>query len=299
MTTPRVGAGGSLKWIMAMLATGGIAVGVPDARAAEETNNVPDKSQYDLFNPTPVEYMRELSPDRPDETESPYTVDAGHFQLEMDFANYTHNETAGIETSAWNVAPFNFKVGLFNTVDLQVVYDNYLNVRTKDLATGATITQSGFGDFTTRLKVNLWGDDGGKTAFALLPFVKFPTSTDNLGNDAVEGGVIFPLAVKLPAGFDLGCETAISFLQDANGNRYHEDFINSITFDHGLFGQLSGYLEFFSDVSTERNAGWIGTVDVGLEFLVTENIQLDCGCEIGVTPAADDEHVFSGITVRF
>src|ERR1700690_1895783 len=96
MATPSVGASGSLKWIMATLATGGIAVGVPDARAAEGTNNVPDKSQYNLFNPTPVKYMRELSPDRPDETESPYTVDAGHFQLEMDFANYTYNETAGI-----------------------------------------------------------------------------------------------------------------------------------------------------------------------------------------------------------
>ena len=71
--------------------------------------------------------MRELSSDCPDETESPYTVDAGHFQLEMDFANYTHNKTAA-QRQSMHVAQFNFKVGLFNTVDLQVVYDNYLNV---------------------------------------------------------------------------------------------------------------------------------------------------------------------------
>ena len=70
-------------------------------------------------------------------------------------------------------------------------------------------TQSGIGDFTTRLKINLWGDDGGKTAFALLPFIKFPTSTDNLGNNAVEGGVIFPLAVKLPDDFDLGIGNSV------------------------------------------------------------------------------------------
>ena len=268
--------------------------------AAQETNSVPpDKSGYHLFNPVPENLMRDLSPDRPDETESPYTVDAGHFQLEMDFANFTRDDAAGVETSAWNVAPFNFKIGLLNTVDLQLVYDNYLNVRTKDNATGATLRQSGFGDLTTRLKINLWGDDGGQTAFALLPFVKFPTSTDGLGNNAVEGGVIFPLAVKLPADFDLGLETAVSCLRNDSDGNYHADFINSITLDHAIIGKLSGYLEFFSGVSTERNAGWIGTVDIGLEFLVTKNVQLDCGCNFGVTQAADDFNPFAGITVRF
>jgi hypothetical protein len=266
---------------------------------AQETNSVPqDKSGYNLFNPVPVSLMRELNPDRPDKTESPYTLDAGHFMLEMDFANYSYDKSDGATTKAWNVAPFNFKAGLFNKVDLQFVFDNHLNVRTENHATGTT-TQSGVGDFTTRLKINIWGDDGGKTAFALLPFVTFPTGTDGLGDDAVEGGVIFPLAVKLPDGFDLGLETAFSCLRDDSDNHYHADFINSITLDHAIVGKLSGYLEFFSDISAESHSSWIGTVDTGLEFLLTENVQLDCGCNFGVTRAADDFNPFAGITVRF
>ena len=240
-----------------------------------------------------------LTPDRPDKTESPYTVDAGHFQLEMDFANYTYDQSDGTTTKAWNVAPVNLKAGLCNNVDVQFVFDNYLHVRTDDRVAGTSATQSGVGDFTTRLKINLWGDDGGQTAFGLLPFVKFPTSTDSLGNNAVEGGIVFPLAVKLPHGFDLGLETAVSCLRDDNDSSYHADFINSITCDHAIIGKLSGYLEFFSDLSTESHAGWIGTVDAGLEFLVTENVQLDCGCNFGVTRAADDFNPFAGITVRF
>lgn len=258
-----------------------------------------DKSGYNLFNPTPPALMRELSPDRPDKTESPYTVDAGHYQLEMDFANFTYHQTDSTITRAWNVAPFNLKAGLLNNVDLQFVFDNYLYVRTDDRTSGTSTTQSGAGDFVARLKINLWGDDGGQTAFALLPYVKFPTSTDNLGNDAVEGGVIFPLAVKLPADLDLGLETAVSFLRDDNDGNYHEDFINSITLNHTLVGRLSGYLEFFSDISTESHSSWIGTVDTGLEFLVTKNVQLDTGCNFGVTSAADDFNPFAGITVRF
>ena len=166
---------------------------------AQETNSVqPDKGGCNLFNPVPENLMRDLSPDRPDVTESPYTVDAGHYQLEMDFANFTYNKTDGTTTKTWDVGDFNFKAGLLNNVDVQFVYDNYLNVQTKDNS-GKSTTQSGFGDFTTRLKINLWGDDGGTTAFALLPYVTFPTGTDGLGNGAVEGGVIFPAGGKFAA----------------------------------------------------------------------------------------------------
>ena len=266
---------------------------------AEEMPGTTDKSQYNLFHPTPAGQLRELSPDRPDVTESPYTVDAGHFQWEMDFANFTSDEGGAIETHAWNVAPFNFKIGLLNSVDLQLVYDNYLNVRTKDAATGASLRQSGFGDFTTRLKVNLWGNDGGRTAFALLPFVKFPTSTDKLGNDAGECGLILPLSVKLPAGFDFGCEAGFSYLRDGAGHRYHGDLVQTMTLGHDLWGRLSGYAEFVSDLSTEAHAGWASTVDVGLELSVTENLQFDCGCNFGLTPATEDEHVFAGLTLRY
>jgi hypothetical protein len=277
-----------------------LSVAVAAADTGQPADNpAPDKSGYDFFNPVPDALLRELSPDRPDKTESPYTVDAGHYQLEMDFANYTYNKSDGTTTKAWNIAPFNLKAGLLSNVDLQVVFDNYLNVRTENSAPGGTTTQSGIGDVTTRLKINLWGDDAGKTAFALLPFVMFPTSTEHLGNNGVEGGVIFPLAVKLPDDFDLGLETAVSFLRDTNDSDYHQDFINSITLDHHLTGKFSGYVEFFSDISTESHSGWVGTVDTGLEFLVTKNLQLDGGCNFGVTHAADNFNPFTGITVRF
>jgi hypothetical protein len=277
-----------------------VLIAISSGRAtAQATNSVPtDKSSYNLFNPVPENLMRDLSPDRPDVTESAYTVDAGHYQLEMDFANFTYDKTGGTTTKAWDVGDFNFKAGLLNNVDFQLVYDNYLNVHTED-SSGKLTTQSGFGDFTTRLKINLWGDDGGKTAFALLPFVKFPTSTDNLGNNAVEGGVIFPLAVSLPHDFDLSLETAASYMKNNDDVGYHEEFIVSASLDHQIVGKLSGFVEFFSNFTTESHAGWVGTVDTGLEYLVTKNIQLDCDCYFGVTHAAPDFNPFAGITVRF
>jgi hypothetical protein len=52
-----------------------------EVSAAEDAvKPLPDKGGYNLFNPAPRELMRELTPDRPDKTESPYAVDAGHIQ---------------------------------------------------------------------------------------------------------------------------------------------------------------------------------------------------------------------------
>jgi Putative MetA-pathway of phenol degradation len=269
------------------------------AAAEDAVKPLPDKGGYNLFNPTPRELIRELTPDRPDKTESPYTVDAGHIQLELDAATFTLNRSNDARTEAWNIAPVNFKIGLLNNVDLQFIFDNYLYVRTEDRHAHKMTTQSGVGDLTTRLKINLWGNDGGQTAFGILPFVKFPTNTDHLGNDAVEGGVIFPLAVKLPAGWDLGLETGSSLLRNEQDRGYHVEFVNSVTLGHEVIGKLGGYLEFFSSVSTEPASSWVGTVDLGLTYGLTDNIQLDAGVNLGVTRSADDVEVFTGFTVRF
>lgn len=81
-----------------------------------------DKSQYDLFNPTPTNLMRDMSTDRPDQTESPFTVDAGHFQIEADIVKYTYDRYKAngenTRTKTWNVAPVNLKAGLTNSTDL-------------------------------------------------------------------------------------------------------------------------------------------------------------------------------------
>jgi hypothetical protein len=274
-----------------------------------------DKSRYTLFNPTPRELMREMTTDRPDKTESPYTVDAGHFQFEMDLVNYTYDRerAGGVDTrvDAFAIAPINLKVGLCNQADLQVVIETWNDLRTKTTVAippsghppppGVTqnLHQRGFGDVTMRLKYNFWGNDGGKTAFAAMPFLKLPTNQDELGNNSVEGGLILPLAVELPHGFGMGVMTEFDFNRDATGDGYHTEFVNSITFNHGIVGQLGGYVEFFSTVSAERDADWIGSVDLGLTYGLTENVQLDAGVNIGVTKAADDVNPFVGLSWRF
>jgi Putative MetA-pathway of phenol degradation len=269
--------------------------------SAAETQRA--KRGFSLFDPTPPALMRELSTDRPDKTESPYTVDAGHFQLELDWVSYSHDHdrSAGADTVTDNfsVVPINLKVGLLNQVDLQLVFDSYNQMRSRDRLNDVLDKKSGLGDLTSRLKINLWGNDGGRTAFALMPFLKVPTHQHHLGNSAVEGGVIFPLAVELPQGWSLGLMTEVDVLKNEVDDRYHTSFINSVTFGHTIVGRLAGYVEFFSEVSLEDDAPWVGTTDLGITFGLTSNIQLDAGINLGVTKSADDLNPFVGISWRW
>ena len=247
--------------------------------------------------------MRELTTDRPDKTESPYTVDAGHFQIEADILTYSydrHNsDHANRSVETVSIAPVNLKVGLLNRVDFQLVLETYTSVRIHDRTTGLVQKQRGFGDIIPRLKVNFWGDDGGKTAGGIMPYLKLPTNQDHLGNNSVEGGIILPLAVELPAGWGMGLMTQYDFNRNETGDQYHTEFVNSITFSHDITSKLGAYVEFFSVVSTERGSPWAGTVDAGLGYALTKNIQLDAGINIGVTRSADDWNPFIGISWRF
>ncbi|MBA3883565.1 MAG: transporter, partial [Chthoniobacterales bacterium] len=120
-----------------------------------------------------------------------------------------------------------------------------------------------------------------------------------LGNDAVEGGIIFPFAIALPGDFNLGAMTEADFVQNEESSDYHAEFINSMTVGHSIVGELSGYVEFFSSVSTERDAEWVGTFDFGFTYKLTPNVQLDTGLNVGLTRSADDLNLFLGLSVRY
>ena len=96
-----------------------------------------DKSDYSLFNPTPDSLLRELSPDRPDATESPITVDAGRFAIEMSLFDWRRNG----DDEASTVLSTNLKLGLDHQTDLQVVFDAF---SWEDPASGTGL--EGFGD---------------------------------------------------------------------------------------------------------------------------------------------------------
>lgn len=94
-----------------------------------------DKSQYTLFNPTPADQMRPFSTDRPGKTHSSLTVDAGHFQLESDFWNYTWDRFTQDRTTtrSYSVANPFLKLGVTNWAEVEVQVPSYNSLAVRSL----------------------------------------------------------------------------------------------------------------------------------------------------------------------
>ena len=248
-----------------------------------------DKNQYSLLNPTPRELWRPLSADRPDFTESPYTVDAGAVQLELSFVDYAKNG----DEDAWTIAPVNLKLGLLNDVDLQFVFDPYIH------ADDGAQTRDGFGDFQFRMKINLWGNDGGDTAFAFMPFIQLPTASNGLGGRRIEGGLIFPFATNLAEGVGLGLMFETDFVYDEEDEGYDTEFVTTGVLGFDITDALGLYVEGIGIVSTDSDVDFRSILGLGVTYGLTENLVLDAGINIGLTSDVDDVNLFTGMTVRF
>ena len=247
------------------------------------------KSHYHLFNPTPRELWRPMSADRPDFTESPITVDAGAVQLEMSIADYSKNSSA----NTLGLGLINLKIGLLNNTDIQFLYDAYVE------EDNGTTTTDGNGDLQIRLKINFFGNDGGDTAFGIMPFIKIPLAADGLGNDSVEGGVIFPWGTDLAEGVGLGLMFEVDFNYDDSTNQYDSDFISTGVLGFDINDNWGWYLEGIAKFSSDSGIDNRRILGIGTTCAITENYVWDAGMSVGLSGDADDFNLFTGITVRF
>ncbi|RZA00244.1 MAG: transporter, partial [Proteobacteria bacterium] len=233
-------------------------------------------------------------------TESPYTVDAGHLQVETDFLTYTKDRDSKEEAleTRQSFLVSNLKVGLTANLDFQVSLSPY-DIEKSRLG-GKREEGRGFGDTVVRFKYNFLGNDEGPIALALMPFLKIPTAHEILErNSRAEVGIIFPIALKLPHEMDLGLMFQLNRAQNENLDGVHAALISSATLEHKILGDLSGYLEFYGEASAEEEAGWIATGDAGFVYELSPTLHVDAGVAVGLTAAADDFNGFSGFSVRF
>ncbi len=262
-----------------------------------------DKSMYNLFNPTPLDAMRAFEPERPAKILNPFTVDAGHFQIESDFITFTAANYAGFGTQLFVTADPTIKLGLTNTIDFEIDLNGYLNSATHSNQTGALVANGhGFGDTILKFKINLVGDDGGTFAMALVPYVKVPSAAPGLGNGVVEGGVALPMQINLPADFVLALQTEYDALKDANDSQRYSNLVDIVNLSHAvsfISQDLTASIEFFSSIGTDHYTPAVYTFDVGLAYLILPNVQLDAGANFGLTKGSPDLNLYTGVTARF
>jgi len=253
-----------------------------------------DKHGYSWSNPVPLEMLRELTTDRPDATESPFTVDTGHIQLEMDFGNLTRNREGGVRVTEWEVVPFNLRFGLRENFEAGIFVTPYH--RTVEISsTGARNTTAGFGDIGLRVKWNGGGNEGGSFAWGLMADLKLPTAATGLGNDHWEGALTLPMAFELGGGWGGGAMTSLGLAYN-DADRRRAVWINTFTVGRDLRANVGGFIEVTSETGVGSH---VATFNTGLTFSFNASTQFDCGVNLGISRSAPDLACFTGLSRRF
>ena len=193
---------------------------LPSSRGDEPSAE--DKSHYTLFNPAPTDSLRVWRTDHAGLV--PYTMDAGHVEADVIAVSYAYDEPdfrglfpVNARTEAWSYGITQIKLGLLNRLDAEVIIMPYQTITTTIKFGSATIirsTESGFGDVISRLKLNVWGNDGGKIALSISGDVKYPTAKHGpgeFGNGQFEGGPGLEFVAQLPWDFELRVNSAVDF----------------------------------------------------------------------------------------
>ena len=266
-----------------------------------------DKSQYNLFRPTPNDLLREFSSSRPDQTTGAHSVDAGHYYLETGAAYSL--DLGATRTDTWNYfQSTHIRAGLTNDIELELIWSGLDETRTRSIGAGPNGKQRTDGDIvgatnlTVRTRLILLGNDSKKFAFSIDPEIILPTQSHHTDSEHVQGDVILATSFKLPDGFSTTINVQPGVVR--NGNDTDDEFglVTGITLYHDLFrkqDRVQLYLEYYDTLVTGAQSSDARQADIGVRWRPLENLQFDAGCNFGVSADAPDFQPFVGVVTRF
>jgi hypothetical protein len=307
-----------MKKLIPLIALSAVFTAAVSATSLSETNSQ-DKSQYNLFNPTPVDLMRPMYSDQYDGVFDAHTLDAGHIQIESSLINYgefseRYNYPFGSyhfteEEYSWSPR---FRIGLLNFMDFDVsptyaVRSYTLSGRIYNPPSyppfqtfSDRVHSSAFGDVGLGSTINLWGNDGGPTSLAIHPFVTVPTDRDDWS-----GGVGIPFGWQLPLKIYLKLESEFAVAEISPHINYGQ-FYNAISLHRPICSRAEVYWYLDSTVTSDSAVPWFGYTGFGSIFKVTPNLEFFGGIgfglgktEFGMFPNAFDYNPRFGIVWRY
>ncbi|MBY0520111.1 MAG: transporter [Sphingomonas sp.] len=239
--------------------------------------------------------LRDLTTDRPDTTESPFTIDAGHIQIETTLFGYARapRDPNGDVAETFEFATTNLRIGLTPSLEIDLVAHPYAIASPG----GGAARQDGIGAVDIRAKLNLWGNDGGTTAFALLPYVTIPIDRQNgVSPVDIEYGLLVPLSIELGGRFGFGVNAGVNARRDDQATPYRVYGVGTASLAVAWSDRVSSYYEMALEAGGNRPAAI--SLNSGVTWLVRNNLQLDAGTQFGVSGDAPIFAPFIGFSLR-
>lgn len=272
----------------------------PDRTAA----SVPPPSRPEASPPAPlsldawrVPLIEPLVSDRPDFTESTEPVPRGHFQLESGYT-FTYDREQR-QRRREHVAPeLLLRAGLFDRFELRLGWPGYSWTRElfqTESSAGRPVSREeasqGASDPSVGFKFKFCEQENLRPHLAVIAEMSAPS-----GSRGVSAGDVEPTA-KLLWSYDWSESLALSgnanlSLPREAGDRFVQ-VGHSVSLSVSWSDTVGTYIEYFGFYPNARDSDCAHTLNGGITYLVTDNLQLDWRAGFGLNEEADD--FFTGI----
>ncbi len=223
-----------------------------------------------------------IQTDRPDQTESPFTVPKKHFQIETGVSF----ERIDGENKLYTYPTILVKYGINENFELRLIPE-YVTSHTQ------STKYSGITPVTVGFKVRLAEEKG------ILPMLSFlgHLSIPSLASKNFKATWYAPsfrlsmqhtLSQKISLGYNLGAEW--------NGETPEPAFIYTLTTGYSISERLSSYIECYGFLIQKSTGDH--RVDGGLSYLLKKNMMLDISGGVGLNKYAPRWYVALGFSIR-
>ena len=249
--------------------------------------------------PAESQTLRDLCADRPGLGTPPCILDAGHFQLELGLADWTHDRVGLARTDDWLLGDFLVRYGLDDRTELQLGATLFGEERVRD-GPGQNVARStGTGDIGIALRRSLLHPDGAGASVAVQPFLTLPTGGQVFGAGEVSAGLLVPVSADLGAGLTLGLTPEIDAAADVDRHGHHLAFGGVAGLDLAL-----GAVDLTVEAAAMRDDDPLQHVTqsqagLSVAWQAARSLQLDVGANVGLNRRTPDTEFYVGIARRF
>lgn len=237
-----------------------------------------------------LEELEPLITDRPDATESPFTMPKGFFQGETGVA-YERFEQHSISYETFTYNTTLLRYGLLNNLELRLGWD-FVEGSTKVNGTHLENVTSGFSPLLFGFKTSIANEQGCFPQIGFLGHLYLPfTASEDYQPETTGADFRFSFAHTLSETSSLSYNLGAGWGNDIPAIAY----LYSVSYGYGITEKLAAYAEIYGDFPEHSKANHFW--DVGLTYLLSNNLQLDATLGTSFTKG-QDVFLSSGVSYR-
>jgi hypothetical protein len=230
-----------------------------------------------------------VSPDRPDQTESPNVIPVNSFQVEAGIVS-EKDVDEGLTSKNLSYPTVLLRYGLLNNFELRMAVQNVKSTLEFD---GASSSISGLAPLSLGFKMNVCDEKGLRPSAGFeINFTLPNLASKEFKNDFVGTSILLALENSITDKFSAGYNLGASW----DGNSPEPTFGYSLSLSYQLTKRLSGFAEVYGFMPEKTKADH--RLDFGLSFLALNNLMFDTSAGVGITDDAPDFFVSGGLSFR-